>query len=123
MLEGLTDRFQVIRRKILGYGRITASELDSIFKDIRITLLEADVNYKVVKSFINDLRNKCERLELSRTLKPGDLVIKAVYEELVFLLGKTPQRVKLRDDGPSTMSLIGLQGVGFEDMLAADSRA
>ncbi len=112
MLEGLTDRFQIIRRKILGYGRITTRELENICKDIRITLLEADVNYKVVKSFIYDLRNKCERLELSRSLKPGDLVIKAVYEELVFLLGKTPQRVKFRGDGPSTISLIGLQGVG-----------
>lgn len=112
MLEGLIDRFQVIRRKILGYGRITTSELDGIFKDIRITLLEADVNYKVVKSFINDLRTKCERLELSRSLKPGDLIIKAVYEELVLLLGKTPQRITFRDDSPSTISLIGLQGVG-----------
>jgi len=112
MLEGLIDRFQKVRRKVLGYGRITPNELDSILKDIRITLLEADVDYKVVKRFITDLRNKCERLELSRSLKPGDLVIKAVYEELVLLLGKTPQRIAFRDDGPSIISLIGLHGVG-----------
>ncbi len=112
MLESLIDKFQIIRRKVLGYGRITKSELENILKDIRITLLEADVNYKVVKSFINNLSRKCEQLELSKTLKPGDLIIKAVYEELVLLLGKTPQRVEFRTDGPSIISLIGLQGVG-----------
>ncbi len=112
MLEGLIDRFQNIKRRVLGYGRITSNELDSVLKDIRIALLEADVSYKVVRHFIDDLRSNCERLELSRSLKPGDLVIKAVYEELVLLLGKTPQPITFRDDGPSIISLIGLQGVG-----------
>jgi len=112
MLEGLIDRFQRIRRKILGYGRITKSELDIILKDIRITLLEADVNYKVVKGFIDDLRNKCEGLELSKSLKPGDIIVKALYEQLTLLLGETPQHIDFEKNDPLIISLIGLQGVG-----------
>ena len=112
MFEGLIDRFQLVRRKILGYGRITGQELDSIFKDIRISLLEADVNYRVVKDFIDGLGEKTKALELSRSLKPGDLVIKVVYEELIGLLGKMPKHIDFKKDGPTVLSLIGLQGVG-----------
>ncbi|MGD9378931.1 MAG: signal recognition particle protein [candidate division WOR-3 bacterium] len=112
MLEGLIDRFQLVKRKILGYGRITDRELESIYKDIRISLLEADVNYKVVKEFIDELGAKTKSLELSKSLTPGDLVIRAVYEELVELLGKTTHHIDLKKDGPTVISLIGLQGVG-----------
>lgn len=112
MLEGLIDRFQIVRRKILGYGRITPRELDVIFKDIKITLLEADVNYKVVKRFIDELKEKCRSLELSKSLKPGDLVIKAVFEELVQLLGSTTRQIEFNKSGPLIISLVGLQGVG-----------
>ena len=112
MFEGLIDRFQLIRRKIIGYGRITDQEIVDILKDIRITLLEADVNYKVVKAFIDDLRTKCSGLELTKTLKPGDIVIKAVYEEMTELLGAKPQQMSFKKDGPLIVSLIGLQGVG-----------
>lgn len=112
MFEGLIDRFQIIRRKVLGYGRITKTELDGIFRDIRVTLLEADVNYKVVKNFIEDLDKKSAGLELSKSLRPGDLVMKAVYEELAALLGNTPQRIEFKTKGPTIISLIGLQGAG-----------
>lgn len=112
MFEGLIDRFQLVRRKILGYGRITGQEITAILKEIRITLLEADVNYKVVKKFIDDLRGKCSGLELAKTLKPGDIVIKTVYEEMIELLGAEPQQLNFKKDGPLIVSLIGLQGVG-----------
>jgi signal recognition particle subunit SRP54 len=112
MLEGLTDRFQKIKRKILGYGRITDRELADILKDIRISLLEADVNYRVVKDFVDGLKVKAETLELPKSLHPGDLVIRVVYEELVKLLGKTAHNIDFRKDGPTVLSLIGLQGVG-----------
>ena len=112
MFEGLIDRFQIVKRKILGYGRITDQELDAIFKEIRISLLEADVNYKVAKQFIEKLGEKTGTLELSRSLKPGDLVIKAVYEELVELLGRATRHIDFTKEGPTVLSLIGLQGVG-----------
>jgi len=112
MFEGLTDRLQVVKRRILGYGRITNQELDGIYKDIRIALLEADVNYRVVKGFVEALRGKTKGIELSKSLKPGDLVIRAVYEELVKLLGTTTRHIDLKKDGFTVLSLIGLQGVG-----------
>lgn len=112
MFEGLIDRFQLIRRKILGYGRITDREITVILKDIRITLLEADVNYKVVKDFISELNVKCTGLELAKTFNPGDIVLKTVYEELTQLLGSKPQQMEFPSGGPLIISLIGLQGVG-----------
>ncbi|MCK4940598.1 signal recognition particle protein [candidate division WOR-3 bacterium] len=112
MFEGLIDRFQLVKRRIAGYGRITNQELENIYKEIRLSLLEADVNYKVVKDFIFELGEKTKTLELSKSLKPGDLVIKAVYEELVELLGKSTRHIEFKKDGPTVLSLIGLQGVG-----------
>lgn len=112
MFEGLIDRFQLVKRRILGYGRITDQELETIFKDIRISLLEADVNYRVVKDFIDELGEKTRSLQLSKSLKPGDLVIRAVYEELAELLGSTARHIDFKKDGPTVLSMIGLQGVG-----------
>jgi signal recognition particle subunit SRP54 len=112
VFEGLIDRFQVIRRKILGYGRITKTEIDALLRDIRVTLLEADVHYQVVKEFVETLGKKAETLELVKSLNPGDLVLKTVYEELVDLLGKTPKMLEFKQNGPTIISLIGLQGVG-----------
>jgi len=112
VFEGLIDRFQVIRRKVLGYGRITKTEVDAILRDIRVTLLEADVHYLVVKEFVENLGKKAETLELVKSLNPGELVLKTVYEELVDLLGKTPKMLEFKPTGPTIISLIGLQGVG-----------
>ncbi len=112
MFEGLIDRFALIKRKILGYGRITSKELEGINKEIKISLLEADVNYLVVKNFMDGLEEKTKTLELSRSLKPGDLVIRAVFEELVELLGSETRSIDFRGDTCSVLSLIGLQGVG-----------
>jgi len=112
MFEGLIERFQIIRRKALGFGRITKSELEGILREIRISLLEADVNYRVVKEFIEGVSKKCEKIELSKSLKPGDLVMKAVYEELIMILGKIPQQIQFEKDEMSVISLIGLQGTG-----------
>jgi signal recognition particle subunit SRP54 len=112
VFEGLIDRFQVIRRKILGYGRITKTEVDAVLRDIRVTLLEADVHYLVVKEFVETLGKKAEALELVKSLNPGDLMIKTVYEELVELLGKTPKMLEFKQSGPTIICLIGLQGVG-----------
>ncbi len=112
MFDGLIDRFQIIQRKVRGYGRITKTEVDTILRDIRITLLEADVNYAVVKDFIDRLGIKTQTLELSKSLNPGDLMIKAVYEEMTALLGSSVHDLKFASDGLTVISLLGLQGVG-----------
>jgi signal recognition particle subunit SRP54 len=112
MFDTLIDTFGKLKRKILGYGRITGSELDAILKDIRVTLLEADVNYKVVREFIDGLRKKCEGFALHKSLKPGDLVLKAVYEELTEMLGGSARHMAFSADEVTVISLLGLQGVG-----------
>ncbi len=112
MFDGLISRFQLIRRKVLGYGRITSDELAVILKDIRVALLEGDVNYRLVKDFIQNIEERCARLELSKSLGPGDLVLKAVYEELVLMLGATPRKMIFKDHDRPAVSLLGLQGAG-----------
>lgn len=112
MFEGLTDRFQIFRRKVLGYGRITKTEIDAILRDLRITLLEADVHYQVVKEFIENINKKALNQNLDKRLNPGELVMKIVFEELVELLGKTPRHLTFKNTGPTIISLLGLQGVG-----------
>lgn len=112
MFQNLTDRFQILRRKVLGYGRITKTEIDAILRDLRITLLEADVHYQVVKEFIENVQKKALNQNLDKRLNPGELVMKIVFEELVELLGAKPQHINLKNTGPTIISLIGLQGVG-----------
>lgn len=112
MFQHLVDRFQILRRKVLGYGRITRTEIDVILKELRITLLEADVHYQVVKEFIENVSKKAISQDLDKRLNPGDLVMKIVFEELVELLGKNPHHLAFKNTGPTIISLLGLQGVG-----------
>lgn len=112
MFQHLVDRFQILRRRVLGYGRITRTEIDVILKELRITLLEADVHYQVVKEFIENINKKAISQDLDKRLNPGDLVMKIVFEELVELLGKNPHHLAFKNTGPTIISLLGLQGVG-----------
>jgi len=112
MFQNLADRFQLLRRKVLGYGRITRTEIDAILRELRITLLEADVHYQVVKEFIENINKKVVNQNLDKRLNPGDLVMKFVFEELVELLGKSPHHLSFKNSGPTIVSLLGLQGVG-----------
>lgn len=112
MFQHLVDRFQILRRKVLGYGRITRTEIDVILKELRITLLEADVHYQVVKEFIENVSKKAISQDLDKRLNPGDLVMKIVFEELVELLGKNPHHLSFKNTGTTIISLLGLQGVG-----------
>ncbi|MEO0185765.1 MAG: signal recognition particle protein [candidate division WOR-3 bacterium] len=112
MFQNLADRFQTLRRKVLGYGRITKTEIDMILRDLRITLLEADVHYQVVKEFIESVSKKAISQNLDKRLNPGELVMKLVFDELVELLGKKPHHLSFRNTGPTIINLLGLQGVG-----------
>ncbi|MGB9721301.1 MAG: signal recognition particle protein [bacterium] len=112
MFQNLADRFQILRRKVLGYGRITKTEIDTILRDLRVTLLEADVHYQVVKEFIENVNKKAISQNLDKRLNPGELVMKLVFEELVELLGKNPHHLSFKNTGPTIISLLGLQGVG-----------
>ena len=111
MFESLGDRLQTVVSKIKGYGKITEENISEMTREIRLALLEADVNYKVVKEFINNVKEKALGEEVKRSLKPGDVFVKIVKDELTELLGGEKEDLKI-NGSPSILMLVGLQGSG-----------
>ena len=111
MFESLGDRLQNVVSKIKGYGKITEDNISEITREIRLALLEADVNYQVVKEFISTVKEKALGEEVAKSLKPGEQFVKIVKDELVELLGG--EKKDLNTNGnPATLMLVGLQGSG-----------
>ena len=111
MFESLGDRLQTVMSKIKGYGKITEENIQEMTREIRLALLEADVNYKVVKEFVNDVKEKALGEEVQKRLKPGDVFVKIVKDELTELLGGEKQDLNLLGN-PAILMLVGLQGSG-----------
>ena len=111
MFESLGDRLQNALHKIKGYGKITEDNISEMMREIRLSLLEADVNYKVVKEFTNTVKEKALGTEVANSISPGDLFVKIVRDELQNLLGG--ENVPIKTDGnPTITMLVGLQGSG-----------
>ena len=110
--EGLSSRLQEITRKIRGKARITESDLKEMLREVKLALLEADVNYKIVKEFTETIREKALGQDVLKSLTPGQQVIKIVKDELVELLGGTESRVNFSPNPPTVIMLVGLQGSG-----------
>ena len=111
MFEGLGERLQKVIHKARGYGRITEENISDMVKEVRIALLEADVNYKVVKEFTNKVKEKALGFEVLNSLKPGDVFVKIVSDELTELLGGESADLNLTGN-PAILMLVGLQGSG-----------
>ncbi|MCX7785662.1 MAG: signal recognition particle protein [candidate division WOR-3 bacterium] len=111
MFEIITDKFVKLQRKLLGYGRLSSKEISEAIREIRITLLSADVNYKVVGEFIRELQTKIEEKKIVESLRPGELINVVLYEELVKLLGEKPAKLQFTRT-PTIINLVGLQGTG-----------
>ncbi len=111
MFESLGDRLQTVISKIRGYGKITEENIQEMTREIRLALLEADVNYKVVKEFVNDVKEKALGEEVQKSLKPGDVFVKIVKDELTELLGGEKKDLNLVGN-PAILMLVGLQGSG-----------
>ena len=111
MFENLSDRLQDVVHKIKGYGKITEENISEMMREIRLSLLEADVNYKVVKEFTNNVKEKALGEEVNKSLNPGELFVKIVKDELTELLGgeNTPLNIS---GNLATLMLVGLQGSG-----------
>ena len=111
MFENLGDRLQSALNKIKGYGKISEENISEITREIRLALLEADVNYKVVKEFINNVKEKALGEEVKKSLKPGEVFVKIVKDELIDLLGKEDEPLIVIK--PMTILMMaGLQGSG-----------
>ncbi len=112
MFESLTEKLESIFKKLKGKGLLKEEDVDLALKEIRLALLEADVNFKVVKDFVRKIREKAVGKEVLESLTPGQQVIKIVNEELCSLLGRTNSRITLSPNPPTVIMMTGLHGSG-----------
>ena len=110
--EGLSAKLQEVTRKLRGKARITESDLKEMLREVKLALLEADVNYAIVKEFINTIQEKALGQDVLKSLTPGQQVIKIVKDELVEFLGGTESKINFTPNPPTIIMLVGLQGSG-----------
>jgi Signal recognition particle GTPase len=112
MLDSLTARLTGIFDRLRGFGRLTEENVQEALREVRVALLEADVNFKVVKSFVERVRVKAIGQDVLTSLTPGQHVVKVVHDELVELLGGSGHRLAMASHPPTVIMLVGLQGSG-----------
>ncbi|NEU03315.1 MULTISPECIES: signal recognition particle protein [Clostridium] len=114
--EGLASKLQETIKKLKGKGKLSEKDIKEAMREVKLALLEADVNYKVVKNFVKDVSEKCLGNEVLESLTPGQQVIKIVNDELTKLMGNTESKLELNPNGISVIMLVGLQGAGKTTM-------
>src|SRR4051794_35170351 len=112
MFDALSDRFDAIFTRLRSRGRLSEADVDEVLREIRLALLEADVNFLVVKNFVKRVKEEVVGLDLSQSLSPAQQVIKAVHQELVNTLGGEPLRITYASKPPTVVLMAGLQGSG-----------
>src|SRR5947209_5487639 len=112
MFDSLSDRFDAIFTRLRGRGRLGEAEVDEVLREIRLALLEADVNFRVVKSLVECFKEQCLGADLTKSLTPAQQVIKIVHQELVTTLGGETLRITYASRPPTVVLLAGLQGSG-----------
>lgn len=110
--EGLSSKLQEITRKLSGKARITESDLKEVLREVKLALLEADVNFKIVKEFISSIEEKALGQDVLKSLTPGQQVVKIVRDEMVSLLGGEESKINITPNPPTIIMLVGLQGSG-----------
>ena len=110
--EGLSTRLQAITRKLGGKARITENDLKEVMREVKLALLEADVNYKIVKDFIAEVEKKALGQDVLKSLTPGQQVVKIVRDEMTELLGGVTSKINFTPNPPTIIMLVGLQGSG-----------
>src|SRR3972149_4648031 len=112
MFDSLTPRLTGIFDRLRGFGRLTEENIQEALREVRVALLEADVNFKVVKAFVERVRDKAQGQDVLKSLTPGQQVVKVVRDELVELLGGSGHRLAMAPHPPTVIMLVGLQGSG-----------
>ncbi|PID62666.1 MAG: signal recognition particle protein [Ignavibacteriae bacterium] len=112
MLEDITLKFEKALKKVTGQGKLTEKNISDTLREIRRVLLDADVNYKVAKKFVDDVRDKALGKEVLASVTPGQLITKIIYDELTELMGSSKQELNLNPSGPTIILMVGLQGSG-----------
>ncbi len=112
LFEGLAGKLQETFKKLKGKGKLTEKDVEAALREVRLALLEADVNFKVVKNFISQIKERCIGQEVLGSLTPAQQVIKIVNEELTILMGETTSKINLNTGGITVIMMVGLQGSG-----------
>lgn len=110
--DSLSDKLNKAFKNISGQGKLTDDNMEGMLKEIRLALLEADVNYKIVKDFLNTVKEKSKGQEVLDSVNPGQMVVKIVHDEIITLLGEAKADVNFKEDGITTIMMVGLQGTG-----------
>ncbi|MDR1616375.1 MAG: signal recognition particle protein Srp54, partial [Syntrophomonadaceae bacterium] len=110
--EGLSSRLQDIFKKLRGKGRISEEDVKLAMREIRLALLEADVNFKVVKSFVSKVSERAVGQDVLQSLTPGQQIVKLVYDEMAALMGGNEAKLVISSNPPSVFAVVGLQGAG-----------
>jgi signal recognition particle subunit SRP54 len=110
--EGLADRLQSTMQKIRGKGKVNEADVKEMMREVRLALLEADVNFKVVKDFVKRVSERSVGQEVLKSLTPGQQVIKVVKEELTELMGGEQSKIAVASKPPTVIMMVGLQGAG-----------
>ncbi|MDD2376284.1 MAG: signal recognition particle protein [Clostridia bacterium] len=118
MFNSLSDKLQNIVKKLKGQTRISEKELNEMLKEVKLALLEADVNYKVVKEFVSNISEKAVGSDVMQSLTPGQQVVKIVKDELTSLLGDGTSKLNMSSNPPTVIMVIGLQGSGKTTLCA-----
>ena len=112
IFEGLADRLQETFKKLRGHGKLTEEDVSEAMREVRMALLEADVNFKVVKDFVKRVKERAVGQDVLETLTPAQAVIRIVNEELTELMGGTQSRLNFSPQPPTVVMMVGLQGSG-----------
>lgn len=112
LFEGLSGKLQETMKKFRGQGRITEKDVKEMMREVKLALLEADVNFKVVKDFVNKISERAVGQDVLESLTPGQQVVKIVHEELIELMGAAPSKVTFSPRPPTVYMMVGLQGAG-----------
>src|SRR3954453_23895334 len=112
MFDNLSDKLQRVFKNLRGEGKLTAENMEGALREIRMALLEADVNFKVVKQLIENIKAKAVGEEVLNALSPSQQVVKIVHEELIKILGSHESKLRYANEPPSVFMIVGLQGSG-----------
>jgi signal recognition particle subunit SRP54 len=112
MFEGLSEKLQATFKRLRGKGKLTEADVNEAMREVRVALLEADVNFKVVKDLIARIKERAVGQEVLESLTPGQQVIKIVHEEMISLMGGAESKIQIASKPPTVIMLVGLQGAG-----------
>lgn len=110
--DSLSDRLNKAMRNVIGKGKLTDANMEEMLKEVRLALLEADVNYKIVKGFLEDIREKERGEEVLNAVEPGQQLVKIVHDQIIDLLGSEDASIQYNEEGLTIVMLVGLQGTG-----------